>query len=826
MAINTSGGRGHHDYLLSRSRDDDRYGLWRVFDREGEDLLQPVPLNVDAKFDSTHQVLSIGRFLLEWGPQALEDYQPCFPYRLFEFDPNSPDPLNDAKQVQQGIWAKQKFWKGRPDFGNPDGSHKEYDNGSVLTLVPLGSFLLNIIPTDGRGTFRLWNFDPKPIGPPPLQDPLPLPYQAQGAFETIQYGHELIPLGNYVLDWLPETGEYWLWSFDPQSKIPLARPTIQQGRWPDIGAGHRLVAIGDCVLDWVPEDHSYRLWRFDAKSANPLTGPVRIGSIPDEFDAQTTLTGIQALRPLDDAAADVPGTIDFMRAKIKHVVYVMLENRSFDHACGWLYDNADAKDINFVGQHGPFKGASIDMFNFDSDPGSIYGQQVFLKKFNQGNLPQNPEDIDFLKLDPYHAASDGMRQLFYGNRTGYAQRAAPDMGGFVWNNGIHEVMSTYTPEQLPVLNGLAKHFAVSDEWFCSMPSETDPNRAFALTGSALGTLNNFQNDSEYVYWPETPHRPSIWKVLWTDGFTDWKIYNSVQWFGTFPPPPRPPHELLFVLTYHLFLRGQIPSVDRNIDQDLRKGGNIGGFDEFKRDAAAGKLPAFSFLEPHWFGDAGSNSYHPLAYLGPGEHFLNEIYDTLKGGPAWEQTLLIVTFDEHGGLYDHVPPPYAENPWPNDVNDGFRYDIMGVRVPTILVSPWIEKQTVFRSPTQVAYDSTSILATLLHWYGIPKSRWGLGDRTSNAPTFESVFQRSSPRPLQDMPSLKPPYSDALRSTDEPRQSPLLNDLYRFMTRRAVSTIVRGKRSVEESRKIANDILAQASDLRTLTALLDTLARRLD
>jgi len=84
-----------------------------------------------------------------------------------------------------------------------------------------------------------------------------------------------------------------------------------------------------------------------------------------------------------------------------------------------------------------------------------------------------------------------------------------------------------------------------------MPGETDNNRAFAFTGSALGTLNNFQNGNQYIYWPFTPHRASIWKVLWANGVTDWKIYNSVEWMS-------------FIHTYHLFLQGQIPTVDANL----------------------------------------------------------------------------------------------------------------------------------------------------------------------------------------------------------------------------------------------------------------------
>src|SRR5262245_19340665 len=378
------------------------------------------------------------------------------------------------------------------------------------------------------------------------------------------------------------------------------------------------------------------------------------------------------------------------------------------------------------------------------------------------------------------------------------------MGGFVWNNGVHAVMTTYVPEQLPVLNGLAKGFAVSDEWFSSMPGPTDPNRAFAFTGSALGTLNNFQNGNQYLYWPYTPRRPSIWKVLWSNGFTDWKIYNSVQWQK-------------FVHTYHLFLQGQIPSVDANVSN------HIAGIEQFKEDARAGKLPAFSVLEPIWISIGGTSSYHPGGDLVPGERGLNEIYEALKAGPAWNETLFIVSFDEHGGLFDHVPPPYAENPWPNDEHHGFRYDLLGVRVPAILVSPWIQQHTVFRSPTAVAYDLTSILATLLHWYGIPKSRWGLGQRVENAPTFEGVLQLSAPR--SDAPSFKPPYDKSFPREGGGGEDARVHDLHRLMTPWLIAALAGNKLGIQDIAKVTDDILARAHDLQTLHSMIDDLANRL-
>jgi phospholipase C len=797
------------DYVISRSSKTDHYDIWR-FDIHSKELLTLLPGQAQSKLDRTHQLVPIGNFILEWGPLNLQDYSPCFPYRLFKFDANIDDPLSvnakgsDGKstQVIKGAWPKKKFWGTRPDFGNPDGPAKAFDTGEKLILLPLGTFLLNVIPTAGRGTFKLFYFDPY------ASDPLYFfPTWISGSFRTIQFGHQLIALGNYILDFMPETGKgdgsrYWLWSFDPMNQTPLPWPPVQKGRWNDIDDNHQLIAIGERVLDWNMGDGSYRLWFFDPYSANPLSGPVCHGQMPKEFDSNMTLTGIQGLRPIDETHKIVPGTIDFMRSKIKHVVYYMIENRSFDHVCGWLYEKGE-EGVNFVGRTGPFQGASLDMYNVDPDVSPP--KEIHLKKQAGSGLIQQ---------DPYHDMTDTLRQCFFQNHNGYTHGDTPNMGGFVWNNGTSDVMSTFTPEQLPVLNGLAKAFAVSDAWFCSMPGATDSQRAFALTGSALGQLNNFMNGPQYNSWPDLPRRASIWKVLWANGFKDWKIYNSVAWFD-------------FILTYHLFLQGQIPTVDSAQADHIITGSNgKTGLDKFKKDAREGYLPKFSFLEPVWieaFGNVAT-SYHPYGAGGttPGEKALNEIYEALKAGPNWNETLLIITFDEHGGFFDHVPPPYAKSPWPNDVNDGFRYDLMGVRVPTILVSPWIKEKTVFRSTTPVAYDSTSILATLLHWYGIPRARWGLGDRTHHAPTFEGVFLCESPR--TDAPNLPTP-SDAIAAPEASTRGEKLSDLHHVVVPRMVHSIVGGKRNSRETFEIATDILSRATNVKSLQLMLDDLAKRL-
>ena len=801
------------DYILSRNDSDDSYGIWQ-FDVHAEQMLSPLPLGAQARFDRTHQLIPIGRYLLEWGPLMLQEYQPSYPYRLFEFNPALPNPLK-GPALHSGIWTKAKFWNYRADFGNPNGAKESYDSGQNLMLLPLGGFVLNVIPTMGRGTFQLWNFDPNPLhlnpGDARSGDPLPAPFTPQGSFDTIDYDHELLPMGNYVLDRVAASGEYWVWSFDPQATMPLGLPALQQGSWSHITAEHQLVPMGEYVMDWLPSSGAYRLWTFDPTRADPLVGPLRTGVLPEGLRTGSTLTMVQQPRSINAQRAATPGTMDFMRSKIKHVVYLMLENRSFDHICGWLY-NKDDVGIRFVGHDAPFDGASAQMFNMDPGaPGQKEPEKVMLTQYKGGELSRD-WDLDFLPNDPFHDKTDVLRQYFYGQKNGYEQRLTPQMGGFVWNNGVHDVMQTYSPKQLPILNGLARNYAVSDAWYCSMPSATDPNRAFAFTGSALGQLNNFQNGNTYINWPTNPHRQSIWKALWTNGFTDWKLYHSVEWLN-------------YVHTYHLYLQGTIPSVDTAISANPTS--FLQTLDQFKSDAAAGKLPAFSFLEPIWIAMSGTTSYHPGADPLVGEIALNSIYDALRNSPSWNETLFIITFDEHGGVFDHAPPPYAVNPWPNDVNDGFRYDLLGVRVPTIMVSPLIEEQTVFRSAQSTAYDATSILATVLHWAGVPKARWCMGERVQQAPTFEAILQRAQPR--ANAPALKPAYDHSNPGQGDaapaPARTARVSELHHLMVPRILAAIAKDKLGGHEIQRLAEQILRDAADAPDLHRQIGQFARKL-
>jgi phospholipase C len=169
-----------------------------------------------------------------------------------------------------------------------------------------------------------------------------------------------------------------------------------------------------------------------------------------------------------------------------------------------------------------------------------------------------------------------------------------------------------------------------------------------------------------------------------------------------------------------------------------------GMEEFEEDCRDGTLPEYSFLEPSF--QIEPNDEHPPHDVSLGEQFLLRIWKSVSGGRDWNSTLLVITFDEHGGCYDHVLPPAAVPPdaASDPGEDNFHFDRYGARVPTVLVSPYIEAGTVFRTPSDVPYDHTSILATLRDWLQIPEERMLNSARVKKAPTLGNVLTRSTPR----------------------------------------------------------------------------------
>jgi phospholipase C len=168
--------------------------------------------------------------------------------------------------------------------------------------------------------------------------------------------------------------------------------------------------------------------------------------------------------------------------------------------------------------------------------------------------------------------------------------------------------------------------------------------------------------------------------------------------------------------------------------------SFGKFANFQADAAAGQLPAYSFLEPSW-GSTG-NSQHPNYDVALGEAFMLQVYQAVRGGPGWANTLLIITYDEHGGCYDHVPPPAGATPPDSTVGEfGFDFTRFGVRVPAVLVSPLIPAGTIYRVPDgSTPLDHTSVLKTIEQRWGLP----ALTARDAAAPGLGGALTLTTPR----------------------------------------------------------------------------------
>ena len=368
---------------------------------------------------------------------------------------------------------------------------------------------------------------------------------------------------------------------------------------------------------------------------------------------------------------------------INHIVVLMLENRSFDHMLGLLYSASG--NVSPSGQ--PFEGLT----GKESNPGTN-GSAVTVFTI----APTDANAYFMPGADPGEGYSATNSQLF--NSTTPPTPPIASNNGFVtdfsytlgweakekWSilagTTANDIMGVFPSTMLPVLSGLARGFAVCDYWFGSVPTETLPNRAFANAGTSQGHMDD--KTTQYT-------APSIYGLL---------SQHNVSW-GIYGYDEAPLTRLDFT------------------DTTNAADSHFGLFTDFQTAAANGSLAAYTFLEPSW--DAAGNSQHPNYNVALGEQLIHDVYYALRNGPGWNQTLLIITYDEHGGCFDHVPPPSGAVPPDNSVGEyGFDFTRFGPRVPTVLVSPLIPEGTVFRvAAGAMPLDHTSILKTI-------ETRWNL------------------------------------------------------------------------------------------------------
>ncbi len=389
-------------------------------------------------------------------------------------------------------------------------------------------------------------------------------------------------------------------------------------------------------------------------------------------------------------------------AQIDHVVVLMLENRSFDSLLGRLYPAGPTFD-GLIGNE-------VNLVN---------GQPVMVWTSGAG------EQLDTCvpNPDPAELFTDMNEQIF-----GPDGSAIPTMAGFASNYAkvpgatAKNVMHYYIPEQVPVISTLARSFGVSDRWHASAPNQTWPNRFFAHCGTANGYVNNSPLHVPYVM-------KTVFNCL-TEKHRSWRIYfHDVPQSATIAR-----------------IWSELPDHIYSFE------------DHFMADAMAGRLPNYSFIEPRYFTCEAvnriPNDEHPPHDVMLGERLIARCYDAIRNGAGWDRTLFIVTYDEHGGLYDHVPPPPAVSP-DNKFHDGFKFDRFGVRVPAVLISPWIPAGSIVRPTGGTPFDHTSIIATLRKLFGIGP----LLARDASAPDLLAALSLDAPSNVGPshlpMPAAPPP-----------------------------------------------------------------------
>jgi phospholipase C len=391
---------------------------------------------------------------------------------------------------------------------------------------------------------------------------------------------------------------------------------------------------------------------------------------------------------------------------INHIVQLMLENRSFDHMLGFLY--AGTGNVSPTGQ--PFEGLTGSESNTDANGNKVTVYQIdhtatgayFMPGADPGEGYSNTNEQLFgsgKPPSPPTAVNSGFVTNF-ADAISYDQRSRRSVET---GTTATSIMGVFPPAALPVLSGLATGFAVCDYWYSSVPTETFPNRAFACAATSQGHMDDGTSSFtvQTIFGLMTAHNLS------------WKIYGYNEEALTrknFPDTLSAPESC------------------------------FGLFTDFQSDAAAGTLPQYCFLEPSW-GSTGNNQ-HPNYDVSLGEKLIQDVYNAVRNGPGWDQTLLFITYDEHGGLYDHVPPPSGATP-PDATPGEFEFDFtrFGVRVPAVLVSPLIPAGTVFRVPAgSTPLDHTSVLKTIETRWGLP----ALTARDAAAPDVGDVLSLAAPR----------------------------------------------------------------------------------
>ncbi|MCR2764136.1 hypothetical protein NQ152_11545 [Microbacterium sp. zg.B48] len=431
-----------------------------------------------------------------------------------------------------------------------------------------------------------------------------------------------------------------------------------------------------------------------------------------------------------------------------HVVVVMFENRSFDNMLGWLYTADEKSSDEFDGlAQGSYSnigpdGEAVPAYVYEGstdtvmqspqpDPGETY-PHVNTQLFGVVD-PQTNEDIRTHGLmPPFNTPPVAATADMSGFVQDFAINFSRDKGRAPTAEEYRVAMGSFSPAMMPVLSTLAREFAVYDAWHAAVPSQTFCNRLFFHASTSNGYVTN-QGGDGYYKWINGPAAPTIFNRL-EDAGIPWRIYYDGS--------------QLVSLTGLL----HSPVLQPYWKTNFREMG------QFAEDAKNGDLPAYSFIEPRMVFN--HNDMHPpwgakvhedtvdvdgqkvpvynsaLSDVRAGDRLVQDVYDAIRTSASAQgsnamNTALVITFDEHGGTYDHVPPPAATPPDRSGPGEmGFTFDRLGVRVPAIVVSAYTAANTVIHDEMHHG----SVINTLCRQHGLAPLT--LRDQSAN-PIFNSV-----------------------------------------------------------------------------------------
>lgn len=386
---------------------------------------------------------------------------------------------------------------------------------------------------------------------------------------------------------------------------------------------------------------------------------------------------------------------------IKHVIVLMLENRSFDQMLGSLqelYPNLDGIPPGQPPRTNQANGASFAQlpgasYVAPADPNHDYEHVLFQMANGNGGFVQ-----DFANCFPHSTTSDR-----------------------------EEVMKFHARGTLPALHALAENFTICDHWFSSLPGPTWPNRLFVHSGTSLGRVTmpegvmnaNLHWYNQTTLYDRLNEKKVSWKIYFGDIAQSWVLVN--QW------APRN------MINYHHMQR-------------------------FFEHAAGPEqdFPCYVFIEPT-YNPPGANDDHPCHNVLDGERLIAGVYNAIRANDElWRSSLLVVLYDEPGGYYDHVSPPPAVSP--DHHQEEFAFDRLGVRVPAILVSPYAKKQVV-----DTQFDHTSLLRYAVEKWGLGSlgarvadvNTHSIGTALTGIARSDAPMELPMPTPVANLAAQSPP-----------------------------------------------------------------------